>query len=195
MGIKGNREVLSDEQILDLYFAREERAIAETDKKYCQYLHTVAYNILANEQDAEECLQDTYLRVWNAVPPERPSIFHAYLAKITRNLSLSRFKASKRQKRVLCEASVSLDELGDCVSDQEELSQQLDSAAIAYVVNHYLHHIPERRTYIFVSRYFYMLTVPQIAKRLSCSTSLVKKELALIRSELRQELEKEGIEV
>ena len=186
---------LSDEQIIDLYFARDERAISETDKKYCQYLHTVAYNILANDQDAEECLQDTYLRVWNAVPPERPRIFHAFLAKITRNLSLGRFKAARRQKRYASEASVSLEELGDCVSDRGEFLQQLESAAIAYVINRYLGSIPDRRMYVFVSRYFYMLTIPQIAKRLSCSQSLVKKELTIIRSELRQELEKEGIDV
>ncbi len=195
MASKETSGLLSDEQIIDLYFAREERAIAETDKKYCQYLHAVAYNILANDQDAEECLQDTYLRVWNAVPPERPRIFHAFLAKITRNLSLSRFKAARRHKRYAYEVSLSLDELGECVSADTEFAQQIESAAIAYVINRYLGSIPDRRMYVFVSRYFYMLSVPQIAKRLSCSASLVKKELAIIRSELRSELEKEGIDV
>ena len=184
---------LSDEQILDLYFARQERAIAETEKKYCHYLNTVAYNILANEQDAEECLQDTYLRAWNAIPPERPHVLCAFLAKITRNLSLSRYKASKRQKRVLSEANISLDELGECVPDGEQFSD--DSAIIADVISRYLKSIPERRMYIFVSRYFYMLTVQQIANRLSCSVALVKKELVLIRKSLRQALEKEGIDV
>lgn len=195
MESKEQKGVLSDEQILDLYFARAERAIAETDKKYCQYLHTVAYNILANDQDVEECLQDTYLRVWNAIPPERPNVFYAYLAKITRNLSLSRYKAARRQKRILSEASVSLEELGECVPDDGEATYHLDSAIIAYVINRYLRSVPERRMYIFVSRYFYALTVPQIAKRLSCSVSLVKKELVEIRRALRQELEKEGIDI
>lgn len=187
--------LLTDEQIIDLYFAREERAIAETDKKYCQYLHSIAYNILANYQDAEECLQDTYLRVWNAVPPERPRVFHAFLAKITRNLSLSRLKAARRDKRYLGEVSLSLDELSECVSDGGVFARQIESDAIAHVINRYLGSVSDRRVYVFVSRYFYMLTVPQIAKRLSCSTSLVKKELAIIRSELRQKLEKEGIDV
>lgn len=187
--------LLTDEQIIDLYFAREERAIAETDKKYCQYLHSIAYNILANYQDAEECLQDTYLRVWNAVPPERPRVFHAFLAKITRNLSLSRLKAARRDKRYPGEVSLSLDELSECVSDGGVFARQIESDAIAHVINRYLGSVSDRRVYVFVSRYFYMLTVPQIAKRLSCSTSLVKKELAIIRSELRQKLEKEGIDV
>lgn len=186
---------LTDEQIIALFFAREERAIVETEKKYCQYLHTVAYNILANEQDCEECLQDTYLRAWNVIPPERPRVLYAFLAKITRNLSLSRYKAARRQKRVLSEATVSLDELGDCVSDGQGLARQMDSATIARVIDRYLESITERRMYVFVSRYFYSLTVPQIAKRLSCSVSLVNKELALIRQELREALEKEGIEV
>ena len=98
MGKKKREFVLSDEQIIDLYFAREERAIAETDKKYCQYLHTVAYSILSNEQDAEECLQDTYIKTWNTIPPERPSIFRAFLAKITRNLSLDRYERDHRKQ-------------------------------------------------------------------------------------------------
>lgn len=187
--------LLTDEQIIALFFAREERAIVETEKKYCQYLHTVAYNILANEQDCEECLQDTYLRAWNVIPPERPRVLYAFLAKITRNLSLSRYKTARRQKRVLSEATVSLDELGDCVSDGQDLVRQMDSATIARVIDRYLESVTERRMYVFVSRYFYSLTVPQIAKRLSCSVSLVNKELALIRQELREALEKEGIEV
>lgn len=186
---------LSDEQIIDLYFAREERAIAETDRKYCQYLYTVAYNILANEQDAEECLQDTYLRTWNAIPPERPKLFHAYLAKITRNVSLNRYKAAKRQKRVPGEVSVSLDELGECVSGEQELAHELRSKAIAQVISRYLEGVSDRRMYVFVARYFYSLTIPQIAKRLSCSTTLVNKELAEIRRELRKCLDKEGIDI
>ena len=192
--IRKQQAFLSDEQIIELYFAREERAIAETDKKYCQYLHTVAYNILANEQDVEECLQDTYLRTWNAIPPERPSIFHAFLAKITRNLSLNRLKTAKRQKRVPSEASVSLQELEECVSDGDSLSRQLQSVAIARAINRYLDSVSDRRMYVFLSRYFYSLTIPQIAKRLSCSASVVNRELAEIRRELRIELEKEGIE-
>ena len=194
MANKRSQAWLTDEQIIDLYFAREERAIAETDKKYSQYLHTVAYSILANEQDAEECLQDTYLRVWHAIPPERPSIFHAFLAKITRNLSLNRLKTAKRQKRVPSEASVSLQELEECVSDGDSLSRQLQSAAVARAVNRYLDGVSDRRMYVFISRYFYALTIPQIAKRLSCSVSLVNRELTEIRRELRIELEKEGIE-
>lgn len=194
MESKQQNAYLSDEQIIDLYFAREERAIAETDRKYCQYLHTVAYNILANEQDSEECLQDTYLRAWNTIPPERPKMLLAFLSKITRNLSLNRYKAAKRQKRVPGQASVSLDELSECVSGDSDPVKEMQAAIVAQVINRYLDSIPERRMYVFVARYFYSLSIPQIAKRLSCSPTLVHREIDKIRKELRQCLQKEGLD-
>ena len=187
--------VLSDEQIIDLYFAREERAIAETDKKYCEYLHTVAYNILANEQDAEECLQDTYLRTWDAIPPERPSIFHAFLAKITRNLSLNRIEKANRKRRVPAEACYPMDEVADFLPDPHDLAKDLQAATVRRIIAEYLDGTTERRLYIFISRFFYSYTVSQIAARLGCSTSTVNKELAEIKRELRACFEKEGIDV
>ena len=187
--------VLSDEQIIDLYFAREERAIAETDKKYCEYLHTVAYNILANEQDAEECLQDTYLRTWDAIPPERPSIFHAFLAKITRNLSLNRIEKANRKRRVPAEACYPMDEVQDFLPDPHDLAKDVQAATVRRILAEYLDGTTERRLYIFISRFFYSYTVSQIAARLGCSTSTVNKELAEIKRELRACFEKEGIDV
>ncbi|MBR5880228.1 MAG: RNA polymerase sigma factor [Clostridia bacterium] len=195
MNQRKRESVLSDEQIIDLYFAREERAIAETDKKYCEYLHTVAYSILANEQDAEECLQDTYLKTWNTIPPQRPQIFHAFLAKITRNLSLNRYRAAARQKRVPREACQPLDEVQEFLPDSRNVLRDLQSATVARIVTEYLERTTERRMYVFVARYFFSLTVPQVAKRLDCSVSLVNKELAEIRRELRILLEREGVDV
>lgn len=195
MNQRKRESVLTDEQIIDLYFAREERAIAETDKKYCEYLHTVAYSILANEQDAEECLQDTYLKTWNTIPPQRPQIFHAFLAKITRNLSLNRQRAAARQKRVPREACRPLDEVQEFLPDSHDVGRDLQSATVARIVTEYLERTTERRMYVFVARYFFSLTVPQVAKRLDCSVSLVNKELAEIRSELRILLEREGVDV
>ncbi len=187
--------MLSDEQIIDLYFARDERAIAETDKKYCEYLHTVAYNILTNAQDADECLQDTYLKTWNSIPPERPRVFRAFLAKITRNLSLDRYEAAQRQKRVPAASCTPLDEVQEFLPDPQSMERELEAAAIARVIEDYLASTTDRRMYIFTSRYFFALTIPQIAKRLGCSQSLVSKELAEVKRELRQALQKEGIEV
>lgn len=190
---KNRRTLLSDEQIIDLYFAREERAIEETDRKYCQYLHTVAYNILANEQDTEECLQDTYLRTWNTIPPERPNVFRAFLAKITRNLSLDRYEREHRQKRIPTGGCVPLDEVQDFLPDGSDIERDMQAEQIGRVITAYLDATTDRRLYIFVSRYFFALTLPQIAKRLSCSQSLVSKELAEIKRELRILLAKEGI--
>ena len=189
------RELLSDEQIIDLYFAREERAITETDNKYRGYLHTVANNILANEQDAEECLQDTYLRTWNTIPPERPSVFHAFLAKITRNLSLNRYDMRKRKGRVPAEAICPMDEVQDFLPDPNGPDDDTLSEAVKRIVVTYLERTTSRRMYVFVSRFFYSYTVPQIAGRLGCSTSTVNKELAEIKRELRVCFEKEGIDV
>ncbi len=195
MGKITREACLSDEQIIDLYFAREERAIEETDKKYCEYLHTVAYSILSNEQDAEECLQDTYLKTWNTIPPERPRVFRAFLAKITRNLSLDRYERDGRQKRVPSNMCVPLEEVQEFLPDGSDLARQVQAAAIGRIITEYLDGTTDRRLYVFVSRYFFALTIPQIAKRLSCSESLVSKELAQIKRELRILLEKEEIYV
>lgn len=195
MRLKKSGEVLSDEQIIDLYFAREERAIAETDKKYCEYLHAVAYNILYNEQDADECLQDTYLKTWNSIPPQRPSALRAFLAKITRNLSLDRYEQYNRQKRVPLEEYSPLDEVQEFLPDPYDLDQELQDATVARIITQYLDDTTDRRMYVFTSRYFFSLTIPQIAKRLGCSQSLVSKEIAAIKRELREQFEKEGITV
>ena len=195
MSKKTRDAYLSDEQIIDLYFARQERAIEETDRKYCQYLYTVAYNILANEQDTEECLQDTYLKTWNTIPPERPDVFRAFLAKITRNLALDRYEMDHRKKRVPASACVPLEEVQEFLPDDCDPSRQLQAAEIGRILTKYLESVSDRRLYVFVSRYFFALTIPQIAKRLHCSQSLVSKELAEIKRELRVLLEKEGIEV
>ena len=189
------RELLSDEQIIDLYFAREERAITETDNKYRGYLHTVANNILANEQDAEECLQDTYLRTWNTIPPERPSVFHAFLAKITRNLSLNRYDMRKRKGRIPAEAICPMDEVQDFLPDPNGPDDDTLSESVRRIVMTYLEQTTRRRMYVFVARFFYSYTVSQIAGRLGCSTSTVNKELAEIKRELRACFEKEGISV
>ena len=195
MGRKAREGALSDAQILDLYFAREERAIAETDKKYSTYLQTVAYNILLNTQDVEECLQDTYLKTWNTIPPERPDVLRAFLAKITRNLALDRYEKDNRQKRVPAGACVPLEEVQDFLPDTADPGDQLQAEEIGRIVTRYLEGVSDRRLYVFVSRYFFALTIPQIAKRLSCSQSLVSKEVAEIKRELRNLLEQEEIYV
>ena len=186
---------MQDHEIIALYNKRDQDAIVQTDRKYGAYCFAVANRILANEQDAEECLQDTYLRTWNTIPPERPSVFHAFLAKITRNLSLNRYDMRKRKGRVPAEVICPMDEVQDFLPDPNGPDDDTLSEAVKRIVMTYLEQTTRRRMYVFVSRFFYSYTVPQIAGRLGCSTSTVNKELAEIKRELRVCFEKEGISV
>ena len=186
---------MEDAKIIDLYFARDEQAVTETANKYGSYCFTLANSILPNKQDAEEAVSDTYWKTWNAIPPERPNIFHAFLAKITRNLSLSRIEKTNRKKRVPAEAFRPLDEVQEFLPDPHDLVSELQAATVRRILAEYLDSVPDRRVYVFMSRYFYSFTVAHIAKRLSCSTSSVNRELAEIKRELRARFEKEGIEV
>jgi RNA polymerase sigma-70 factor (ECF subfamily) len=181
--------VLSDEQIIDLYFAREERAIAETDKKYCEYLHTVAYNILANEQDAEECLQDTYLRTWDAIPPERPSKLQYFIARITRNIAIDRYRKSTAEKRR--ESDTALEEFWECIPDQNASVE--DELALKQAIDGFLAGLDSRTRVIFMRRYWYSMSVKNIAKGMRLSESHVSVILHRTRCTFREHLIKEGV--
>ena len=184
-------KVLSDEKIIELYFDREENAISETDKKYGKYLYTIAFNILNSNEDSEECLNDTYLKAWNAIPPTKPNIFRAFLAKITRTTALDRYDEAKRQKRIPAEMCVPLSDLEGFVSDTADA----DAEDIGRIVSEYLDGISDRKMYIFISRYFFVRSIRDIAQKLGCSESTVNKELAFMKKELREKFVEEGIEV
>ena len=182
---------LPDDEIVALYFARNEVAITETDRKYGHYLTTIAMNILHNRQDSEECLNDTYLRTWNAVPPTVPQILGAYLARIVRNLSLDRYEQNQR----------SVPRMSEDFSDFEGFLAESDPyseaqlSAVAAIIDDYLATVTPRRRYIFVSRFFCMTPVATIARKLLVGTATVNRELAAIRDELRQALKKEDFDV
>lgn len=184
-------EMLRDESIVELYFQRSERAINESDRKYGKYLLSVAMNILKNEPDSEECRNDTYLRAWYSIPPARPINLGGYLARIIRNLSINRWKMLHRSRRVPPEMTVDLSDYDnflpdDYVGGAEEL---------ATVLNEYLATLTERQRYIFMSRYFYVREIKDVATALSVSVSTVKKELSTIKSGLKKRLSEEGIDV
>ena len=184
-----------DEHIISLFFDRSERAIEALAGAHGRAMRAVSMRIVHNEQDADECLQDTYLKTWNSIPPQRPSVLRAFLAKITRNLSLDRLEQMSRQKRVPAGACSPLDEVAEFLPDPHDLDSELQDAAVARIISQYLDAASDRRMYIFTSRYFFSLTIGQIAKRLGCSQSLVSKELAAMRQELRERFEEEGIDV
>ena len=183
--------VLSDEAIIDLYWNRNEKAITETDRKYKRYLYSIAYNILHDHPDCEECLNDTYLGTWNSIPPHKPSIFQIFLSKIMRNTAVARYKHNTASKRIPSEMTTSLDELEPYIpapnSQQEYLLNELSR-----LLSIYLRSLPERSAFIFICRYYCSDRVSDIAAMLHISERTVFRELSEIREGLKQFLEKEG---
>ncbi|MBQ4113302.1 MAG: sigma-70 family RNA polymerase sigma factor [Clostridia bacterium] len=186
------KAVLSDGEIIDLYWKRDEQAIKETDRKYQHFLLTVAHNILRNGWDCEECLNDTYLGAWNAIPPARPKALQAFLATIMRRTAIDRYKAVTRQKRIDSELTVALSEVEELLTDGSDPAAELDARELGRVISAYIRSLPKRRRYIFMSRYYMARPIGEIAELLGCSESTVNKEIAAIKRGLREALEKEG---
>ena len=182
---------MSDEQIVALYWQRDEQAIRETDIKYKKFLLSVAYNILQDMYDSEECLNDTYIGAWNAIPPARPVLLQAFLATIMRRTAIDCYKAKKRQKRIVSELTVSLSEVEDFISD-DDMYSQTDAKELGRVISDFVRSLSDRRMYIFMSRYYVARPIKEIAKLLGCSESTVNKEIAAIKCDLKEKLEKEG---
>ena len=185
---------MHDDRIIALFFERDEQALEEVQKKYGTYCHTVAYGVLNSQQDAEECVNDTYLHAWNAIPPQRPQILSAFLAKITRNLALMRYRAGHREKRGSGQLPIALDELRDCLPDAGGGSIT-DAVVIREALNRFLHHLPETSRRIFLQRYWYVRSIPEIAQELGMKESRVKMTLLRTREKLREHLAREGIEI
>ena len=189
---------MEDNQIIDLYWERDERAIAESDAKYGRYCIQIALNILDNAQDAEECVNDTYLRAWNAIPPSRPTKLGAFLGKITRNLSLDRYKAKKTAKRGDSLFLVSLDELNECVPAGSTgygsgFDDETEARRIGECINQFLRKQSGEVRDVFICRYFYSDSIGEICRRFGISESKVKSMLLRPRVKLRRFLESEGI--
>ena len=187
-----NEKLMSDEQIVELYWQRDERAIDQTDRKYKKFLLSIAKNILFDVSDSEECLNDTYIGAWNAIPPARPTFFKAFLATIMRRTAIDRYKAESRQKRIASSLTVSLSDVEDFISaDQSEFVQN-DTDELAQLISDFIRTLTERRMYIFMSRYYFARPIDEIARLLGCSRSTVDKEIAFIKRELFEKLTKEG---
>ena len=181
----------SDEDILTLYNRRDEQAIAATQSKYGSYCRAVADRILRVREDAEECVNDTYLHAWNAIPPARPGSLRAFLGAIVRNLAINRLNYNRARRRNA--AIVALDEFAECLPDGTE--PITDTVALRAAFDSFLASLPERERVIFVRRYWYVDTVAEIAQRYNMSESKVKTRLHRIREKLRVYLMQEGIAV
>lgn len=184
---------MEDAQIVALFLARKESAILETAKKYGSRLRMLAFDIVENTQTAEECENDTYYEAWKAIPPHEPNnYFYAFLARITRNLSLNRCLELSRLKRKahVCELS---DEMAQCIPGNDTVEQHMDRKALEQVINGFLWELDETKRNLFVRRYWYLDSVKAISHRFHMSESNVKTTLSRCRKKLRERLEKEDI--
>lgn len=187
-----SRAYLQDEEIVALYWERNEKAIQATDAKYKSFLLAIGNRILANDHDSEECLNDTYIGAWNAIPPARPTVLKAFLGTIMRRISINRYKANQRQKRVASEFALSMTELEDIIGAQEDFVERTDAVLLGKLISDYVRSLSRRRAYIFMGRYYFSRPIAELASALRCSESMVHKEIAAIKRDLRESLEKEG---
>lgn len=184
---------MNDLEIIELYFQRNEKAIIETDAKYGRLCHSIANNILNNEQDSEECVNDTYNSVWNAIPPTRPNSFMSFVCRITRNLSLKRLEAMSRKKRSVATV-VSLDELAEVLPD-ESIASSVTDGDITKAISDFLRNENEDVRNVFMRKYYFFDSVSDIAQRFRYTESRVKSMLFHTRNKLKKYLIKEGIEI
>lgn len=183
---------MEDHQIVELYWAREESAIRETAAKYGGYCHSIAYAVLQNQQDAQECVNDTYMDAWNAMPPNRPSVLATFLGKITRRIAIDRWRIQSAQKRGGDEITLALDELEECVSGSCDVELQAQRRELIGAMQRFLDCLPTTERRIFLLRYWYMESIRAIAGRYGYSQSKVASMLHRVRIKLRKYLEKEG---
>lgn len=184
---------MDDSQIIELYWQRSQAAITETSEKYARYCLAISLGILSDEADAQECVNDTLRRAWEAIPPNRPECLKTYLGKITRNLALNRLKGKRTQKRGMGQAELALSELEGCLCSPERPDQAVEEKLIVSVINRFLGRLPESSRQVFVRRYWYLSSIREIARRYQMSESKVKSMLARMRKQLQEDLQKEDI--
>lgn len=185
---------MDDNRIIELYWERKEEAIKETSLKYGGLCTYIAKNILSSYEDSEECVNDTYFAVWNAIPNERPNRFSAFVSRITRNLALKKYDYISAAKRNPA-AITSLEELGDCVSGTESVESEIEKRHIENTIDKFLWRQGEEKRNIFIKRYWYFDSIESICENTGFTQSKVKSMLYEMRKKLRKCLESEGIEV
>lgn len=185
---------MDDPQIVALYWERDEKAIQETARKYGRYCYAIAYGILHDAADAEESVNDTYLDAWNSMPPHRPSVLATFLGKITRRISIDRFRRYHAAKRGGGEMTVVLGELEECIPGGGDVEQAVEQQLLAEVINAFVKTLPRTEQGVFLCRYWYMDSVENIAKQFGFSQSKVKSMLHRTRAKLREQLIKEDLQ-
>ena len=186
---------LEDDKIIQLYWDRNESAIEESSKKYGSYVRQIACRILTDIADAEECVNDTWLRAWNAMPPQRPTVLSAFFGKITRNLSFDVYRRSHRDKRGGAEIDLVLEELGECVSGQDDTEARWENKELVREINRFLGSLPRTKRDMFVLRYWYAYSVHTIADRFHTTDNNVSVILNRLRKKLRTYLTERGYDI
>jgi RNA polymerase sigma-70 factor (ECF subfamily) len=183
---------MTDERIIELFFARSERGIEELDTKYGATCHRIAQNILGNKEDAEECVNDAYLGVWNSIPPKKPSLLSAFLFKILRNLSITRYHANTAQKRNSF-YDIALDELGETISTEESVEKECSQKELTNAIEGFLDTLTRENRVIFVRRYWFSESYTEIAKRTGLTEKNISVRLTRIREKMKEYLSERGI--
>ena len=186
---------MDDTQIIQLYWDRNDQAIPATAEKYGNYCTSIAKNILGNNEDAEECVNDTYWSAWNAMPPNKPSILSTFLGKITRNLSIKRYNRNTADKRGGGQLTVVLDELADCVSGKDDVEQAFSRQELIRAIDDFLDTLPQNKRSIFICRYWYTDSVSDIARQHGMKDGAVSMTLNRLRAKLRDYLLERGFEL
>lgn len=183
---------MTDERIVELYWNRDESAVAETQSKYGRYLTKIAYNILTDMEDSLESVNDTYMYAWKSIPPHRPGVLSTYLAKITRRVSIDILRKKSREKRIPSEYTFSLSELKDCISDHNRAEQQMEAEELGKAIQAYLKTISPEARKLFIGRYYFLDSLKDVAKYCDMSEAKAKSMLYRTRCGLKSYLEQEG---
>lgn len=183
---------MDDSKIIELYFSRDEGAVEETQKKYGELILSIAKNITGKEEDAEECENDTYLKIWNSIPPEKPQYFRAYIGKIARNCALSLYRKNKSAKRD-CGAYLLLSELEECLSSSESTEADFDARVTGEIISSWLYTLKEKERAVFIKRYYYGESVRNISLIWGETPERTASILYSLRQKLKKELERKGV--
>ena len=186
---------MEDAEIVELYSARDEDAVGQTKTKYGAYLNRVAYNILADLEDSQECVSDTLLAAWRSMPDNRPKNLRTYLGKITRQVSIDLYRRRNRMKRYASEYAISLEELGDSFTDGRTPEDELNARLLTETVNRFLRTLPDEARNTFIGRYYFFDSVKNVARYCGMSESKCKSILYRTRQRLKVYLQKEGFDL
>ncbi len=178
---------MNDEKIIALFFERSEQAIKELDSKYGEKLYSLSFKILNNRLDAEECVNDSYLGVWNAIPPAKPKLLLAFVCKIVRNISLNRYEQKSAAKRN-CFYDVAIGELEDCLASSSTVEQEIEDRELTEIIEAFLDSLSNENRVIFLRRYWFSDAYSDIAKRVGLSEKNISVRLTRMRKDLRKYL-------